>query len=153
MKKTALFLLVFSLLLTSHALAKTYGKGVNAGESTAISAILDSPDAYLGKTVKIEGLIVEVCAKRGCWIYVAGDRPNEKIQVKVTDGEIVFPMSATGRIGIVEGIIEEVKLSREQLIKYQKHLAEEKGKPFDPASITEGTRYIRLIGLGAEIDE
>lgn len=153
MKKIVLFLLGATLLFTSQALAKTYGKGVSDGELTAISAILDVPDQYLGKKVKIEGLIVEVCAKRGCWIYVAGDRPNEKIQVKVTDGEIVFPLSATGRVGIVEGIVEEVKLSREELIKYQQHLAEEKGKPFDPTSVAEGTRFIRLIGLGAEIDD
>lgn len=153
MKKITMVLLTLTLLVTSHAFAKSYGKGISTGESTAISAILDDPDAYLGKTVRIEGLIVEVCAKRGCWIYVAGDRPNEKIQVKVTDGEIVFPMSATGRVGIVEGIVDEVKLSHEELIKYQQHLAEEKGKPFDPAAVTEGSRFIRLIGLGAEIDD
>jgi len=153
MKKITFLLLATALLFTGHAQAKTYGKGVSTGETTAISAILDAPEDYLGKTVRIKGLIIEVCAKRGCWVYVAGDRPNEKMQVKVTDGEIVFPMSATGRVGVVEGIVDEVKLSREELIKYQQHLAEEKGKPFDPASITEGTRFIRLIGLGAEIDE
>ncbi len=103
--------------------------------------------------VRIEGLIIEVCAKRGCWVYVASDKTDEKIQVKVTDGEIVFPMSATGRNGVVEGVVEEVKMSKEQLIAYQKHLAEEKGKPFDPASVKEGSRFIRLIGLGAEITE
>lgn len=153
MKRITLLFLAATLLFTSHAFAKTYGNGISEGETTAISGILDAPDQYLGKTVRVEGLIIEVCAKRGCWIYVAGDRPNEKIQVKVTDGEIVFPMSATGRVGIIEGIVDEVKLSREELIKYQRHLAEEKGKPFDPASIAEGTRFIRLIGLGAEIDE
>ncbi|WP_136795495.1 DUF4920 domain-containing protein [Desulfosediminicola ganghwensis] len=153
MKRITLLFLAATLLFTGQAFAKTYGNGISEGESTAISRILDAPDEYLGKTVRVEGLIIEVCAKRGCWIYVAGDRPNEKIQVKVTDGEIVFPMSATGRVGIIEGIVDEVKLSREELIKYQQHLAEEKGKPFDPASIDEGTRFIRLIGLGAEINE
>lgn len=153
MKKRALILLLALLLLAGPAFAKTYGKGVHQQETTAVSAILDNPDSYLGKTVKIEGLIVEVCAKRGCWIYVAGDRPQEKIQIKVTDGEIVFPMSATGRVGVVEGIVDEVVMSKEEMIKYQQHLAEEKGKPFDPASITEGSRFIRLIGLGAEINE
>lgn len=153
MKKTFLSLLVCTLLCCSPAFAKTYGKGVHEAEATAVSAILDNPDSYLGKTVKIEGMIVEVCAKRGCWLYVAGDRPKEKIQVKVTDGEIVFPISATGRIGIVEGIVDEVKMSEEEMIKYQQHLAEEKGKPFDPASVRKGERFIRLIGLGAEIDE
>lgn len=153
MTKTLLALLICSLLFCGHAFAKTYGKGVHQAETTLVSAIFDNPDNYLGKTVKIEGLIVEVCSKRGCWMYVAGDRPQEKIQVKVTDGEIVFPMSATGRNGVVEGIVEEVVMSKEEMIKYQQHLAEEKGKPFDPASIKEGSRFIRLIGIGAEINE
>lgn len=153
MKKTILTLLVCSLLFCVPAFAKTYGKGVHLQDTTAVSAILDNPDDYLGKTVKIEGLIVEVCSKRGCWIYVAGDRPHEKIQVKVTDGEIVFPIAATGRLGLIEGIVDEVRMSTEELIKYQQHLAEEKGKPFDPSSVEEGSRFIRLIGLGAEINE
>lgn len=153
MKKFCLLICAAALLFCSPAFAKTYGKGVSLATATPVSAILDNPDQYLGKTVRVEGMIIEVCAKRGCWVYVAGDRENEKIQVKVTDGEIVFPMSATGRDGVVEGVVEEVKMSKEQLIAYQKHLAEEKGKPFDPSSIKEGTRFIRLIGLGAEIAE
>jgi len=153
MKKMLLPLLLSFVLLAGPAFAKTYGKGIHVEEATPISAILDKPDSYLGKTVKIEGLIVEVCSKRGCWIYVAGDRPEEKIQVKVTDGEIIFPMSATGRVGTIEGVVDEVVMSQEEMIKYQEHLAQEKGKPFDPSSITEGARFIRLIGLGAEITE
>ena len=153
MKRICLLICAATLLFCSPALAKTYGKGVSLTNATAVSAILENPDQYLGKTVRIEGLIIEVCAKRGCWVYVAGDKENEKIQVKVTDGEIVFPMSATGRDGIVEGVVEEVKMTKEQLVEYEKHLAEEKGKPFDPSSVQEGKRFIRLIGLGAEIAE
>ena len=153
MNRIAMILLTISLSFCPSAFAKSYGKGVTTSERTPVSAILDSPETYLGKTVSIEGLVIEVCAKRGCWIYVAGDRPEEKIQVKVTDGEIVFPMSATGRNGVVEGIVDEVKMSQEEMTAYMKHLAEEKGQPFDPATVTEGTRYIRLIGLGAEIEE
>jgi len=153
MRKIVLPTLLSLILLAAPALAKTYGKGVHVEEPTPVSAILDNPDSFLGKTVKIEGLIVEVCSKRGCWIYVAGDRPEEKIQVKVTDGEIIFPMAATGRIGTIEGIVDEVVMSKEEMIKYQEHLALEKGKPFDPSSVTDGARFIRLIGLGAEINE
>jgi len=147
--------LIATLLLfaVSHAQAKTdiYGKGVHIKETTKISTLLDNPDSYLGKQVKVSGMIIEVCAKRGCWIYLASDRPYEKIQIKVTDGEIVFPMSASGHQATVEGIVEELNLSKEQLIRYKKHLAEEKGVSFDPSTIKEGEKIIRIIGLGAEI--
>lgn len=153
MKQTILLFTLLVLMFTaSNAAAKTYGNGVQTQEVTAVSAILDNPDAFIGKTVRVEGMILEVCAKRGCWVYVAGDRQGEKIQVKVTDGEIVFPMSASGRMAAVEGIVEELKLSKEQMIQYMRHLAEEKGQPFDPSTVND-ERMIRLVGLGAEVQE
>ena len=153
MKRIIIFCALFCVACAMTAQAKTdvYGKGVTLTEATAVSAILDNPDTYLGKMVRVGGMIIEVCAKRGCWMYVAGDRQGEKIQVKVTDGEIVFPMSASGRMGVVEGVVEELKLSRDEMIKYQQHLAEEKGQPFDPSTVKD-ERMIRLIGLGAEIE-
>jgi len=153
MKRSILFFILFVLMVPAvHVAAKTYGNGVNVQEATAVSAILDTPDAFIGKTVRIEGMILEVCAKRGCWVYIAGDRQGEKIQVKVTDGEIVFPMSASGRMAAVEGVVEELKLSKDQMIQYLQHLAEEKGQPFDPSTVKD-ERMIRLIGVGAKIEE
>lgn len=153
--KIALSLVLLLLFLAHDSFAKTatYGKGVHLEQVTPISELLEKPEKYLGKKVKIQGMVIEVCAKRGCWINIAGDRPYEKIQVKVKDGEIVFPMSASGRMAVVEGIVDELSLSREQLIQYRQHLAQEKGEPFDPSTITEGMKIIRLIGLGAEIEE
>lgn len=152
MKKIVLLITVILLIAPQvFASSKTYGKGVHVEEVTAVSAILDNPDDFIGKTVRIEGMIIEVCARRGCWVYMAGDRQGEKIQVKVADGEIVFPMSASGRMGVVEGVVEELKLSREQMIRYLQHLAEEKGQPFDPSTVKD-ERMIRLVGSGAEIE-
>ena len=152
MKRIIIYIALFCLGFGVPVQAKTdvYGNGVKLTQSTPVSAILDNPDDYLGKTVRVEGMIIEVCAKRGCWVYVAGDRQGEKIQVKVTDGEIVFPMSSSGRMGVVEGVVEELNLSREDMIRYLQHLAEEKGQPFDPTTVKD-ERMIRLRGLGAEI--
>ena len=139
--------------MAAQAEATTYGKGVTVAESTLVSAILATPGPYVGKKVKVRGMITEVCAKRGCWVYVAGDKPYEKIQVKVVDGEIVFPMTASGRQAEVEGVVEELKLSREEVVRWKKHQAEETGKPFDPASVKGEETMIRIIGSGAVIEE
>ena len=98
-------------------------------------------------------MIIEVCAKRGCWVYLSSDRPFEKIQIKVNDGEIVFPMSAAGHFARVEGIVEELKMTKEQMISYKRHQAEERGEVFDPASVKGDTKIIRISGKGAEVDE
>jgi hypothetical protein len=145
-----LTVLVF-LLLPSAVLGKTFGEEITMSEETAISSIIDTPDVYVGKKVKVSGLVVDVCSRRGCWIYLAGDREFEKIRVKVTDGEIVFPMEARGKVAIVEGVVESMELTKEEVIARRKHHAEETGEAFDPSSVTSGETVLRLRGLGAEI--
>lgn len=151
--KRFLLLIAVLFLFSTQVQAKTdvYGKGVSIAEKTPVSAIFDNPDAYIGKPVRVEGMILEVCSKRGCWVYLASDRQGEKIQVKVVDGEIVFPMSASGRMAVVEGVVEALEMSREEMLKYMQHLAEEKGQPFDPATVKD-ERVIRLKGIGAQIE-
>ena len=151
MRTTLLSLMVLALLLPSLTMAKTFGAGVSLSEETPLSAIIDNPDNYVGKAVKVTGLVVDVCSRRGCWIFLAGDRDFEKIRVKVTDGEIVFPMDARGKIATVQGVVEKLELSRDQVIAQRRHHAEESGDTFDPASVTGGETILRLRGLGAEI--
>ena len=144
-------ILIFSLFIPSVALAKTFGQGVTLSEETAISAIIDNPASFVGQKVKVSGLVIDVCSTRGCWIYLAGDREFEKIRIKVTDGEIVFPMEARGKMAVVEGVVESMELTREEVIKRGKHHAEETGSSFDPATVTSGESVLRIRGLGSDI--
>ena len=145
-------ILLVAMLSPVTAFAKDFGQGVTLSEDTAISSIIDTPADYVGKKVKVSGLVIDVCSTRVCWIYLAGDRDFEKIRIKVTDGEIVFPMEARGKVAIVEGVVESMVLTREEVIKRRKHHAEEKGIDFDPASVTSGETVLRIRGLGASID-
>lgn len=145
-------LLSLFVSLSAHAAALQLGERLSLSTVTAVSEINNNPEQYLNKRVQIEGLIISVCATRGCWVDIASDVPFEKIQVKVVDGEIVFPMEAKGKMAKVEGIAEELKLSKEQALKMGKHLAEEQGVVFDPSSITGPTNVYRIRGLGAVIE-
>jgi hypothetical protein len=128
-----------------------YGKGITLAEKTLVSDILGSPEKFEGKQVLLSGTIVEVCPKRGCWIDLAGDKEFQKIQIKVKDGEIVFPLSAKGNEALVEGIVEKLELTKEQAIRWKKHQAEEKAEEFDSTSVTGPMTIWRIKGLGAEI--
>ncbi|PLX99082.1 MAG: hypothetical protein C0623_10300 [Desulfuromonas sp.] len=98
-------------------------------------------------------MIVDVCASRGCWMYIAGDKPFQKLRFKVTDGDMVFPMTARGKMATVEGILQKFVLSKEDVIARKKHHAEETGEAFDPATVTSGETFYQLRGLGAEIPD
>lgn len=131
--------------------AEKYGAALSLNEPSKVSAILAAPEAYLGKKVLIEGQVLEVCAKAGCWMEIASDQAEQKIKVKVNDGEIVFPMTAKGKTAKVEGEVYKIELSAEQALGYQQHLAEEQGVPFDSTSVTGPMTIYQLKGLGAEI--
>ena len=128
-----------------------YGSPLTLSEYTNISEIEKAPKSFVGKKVLVKGTVVEVCAKRGCWLDIASDTPFEKIQIKVLDGVIVFPMSARGHSATVEGVVEELKFSKKQALKYAKHKAEEKGVPFDPSTITGPQTIYRIRAQGAVI--
>jgi hypothetical protein len=120
---------------------------------TAIEEILAAPDAWAGKTVRIEGRVAEVCTKMGCWMDLVS--PEEaRIQVKVDDGVIVFPLEAVGRRAAAEGKVEILEMTREQYEAWLRHAAEETGKEFEASQVGEGPyRIVRLRGLGAEIQD
>lgn len=147
-----LFMVLLTTLSAGTVLAKTFGDGVQLSQSTSVTELLENGDSYVGKRVQVRGMIVDVCESRGCWVYVAGDKPFEKIRVKVKDGEIVFPLEARGVDAIVEGTLEKFDLSREEVIERRRHHAEERGEDFDPATVTSGETFYQLRGLGAEIE-
>lgn len=152
MQKLVLFLLsvVFLVNVTFSEDGNKYGKKLTVKEKTKISKILENPKDFVGKKVLVEGNIVGVCEKRGCWIDLASDKPYQKIKIKVNDGEIVFPMEELGKSALVEGEVYEIKLTKEQALKRAEHEAEEHGTKFDPSKI-EATTYYQIKGLGAVI--
>ena len=156
MKRITLFILFIMLLSTTEILAfsgEKFGQPLTLTEPTRISEIEKAPETFVGRKVLVSGTIVEVCAKRGCWMDIASDTPFEKIQIKVTDGVIVFPMSARGKTAYVEGVVEALRMSKQEAIAYGRHKAEEKGGTFDPATITGPQVIYRIRALGAVISE
>ncbi|MDP4175613.1 MAG: DUF4920 domain-containing protein [Bacteroidota bacterium] len=130
---------------------KKLGKELTLKNKTKISEILKKPDSFVGKKVLIEGMVVDVCSKRGCWMEIASDKSFQKIKVKVNDGEIVFPMEAKGKTAKVEGTVYQIKMTKEQVIEKKTEEAKEKGKTFDPNSVKGPETIYQIKGLGAEI--
>jgi hypothetical protein len=153
MKRIIVLVALFTFF-TSFSFAgdgKKYGKDITLKNTTKISEILAKPEEYVGKKVLVEGMVVDVCDKRGCWMELASDKEYQKIKIKVKDGEIVFPVEDKGKTALVEGEVYEIKLSKEEAIEYAEHLAEEKGTKFDPAAVTGPVTYYQIKGIGAVI--
>lgn len=153
MKIHSIMLLLWLLCLApaSFATELTLGEPLTLTSVTKISEINAHPETYIGKRVLIEGLVIDVCSHRGCWVDLASDLPFDRIKVKVVDGEIIFPLEAKGKNAQVEGIVEELRLTQEQALSMARHRAEMQGMEFDPSSISGPQTYYRIRGLGAVI--
>ncbi len=144
-----LFIVGFSFAQTDDA---HLGAEITLTEKTKISEILAYPEAYLDKTVLVEGEVLDVCPMMGCWMELKSDDGEGMIKVKVKDGEIVFPVEAKGSTALVEGKVYKIELTQEKAIQHFEHVAEEKGEEFDPATITGPMTIYQIKGLVAVIE-
>jgi hypothetical protein len=91
---------------------KAYGKGVKLATATPVEQLLGAPKTFLGKTVRVDGIVTAVCDKAGCWMDLRDEKADPKtaktLRMKVNDGEISFPVSAKGKKASIEGVFEPV---------------------------------------------
>lgn len=148
-------LAVLAVLLSSAVVAAegtVYGTvGGDAAEVT-IADLLKSPDAWVGKTVRVAGTVTDVCPRAGCWIDITDDSGQRTIRLKVNDGEIVFPVEASGKPVVAEGTFARIEMTEEQAVGWARHLAEERGDTFDPETDDAPTVIYRIEGRGARIE-
>jgi Domain of unknown function (DUF4920) len=142
-------LLVMGLSVALSLPPKKYGKGLTVKDKTKVSEILSNPQAFDGKKVLVEGAVVDVCKKRGCWIKIGSDKEFESIRFKVEDGVIVFPMTAKGKTALAEGVVSVKTYTKEELIEQGKHQAEEQKTTFDSTTVKGPKTVVQIKGEGA----
>lgn len=113
MKRVAILILLAVGVAAFSAVAAAqetkYGNGVTLTTATTVETLLSQPDKYLGKTVRVDGVVTGVCDMAGCWLELADAKPGAKtLRFKVDDGVIVFPVSAKGKRASAEGVFEKV---------------------------------------------
>jgi len=107
MKKYFILLLLVAFTFSNAANLKL-GKPITIKDKSSVSKILQSPAKFEGKTVLVEGKILEVCQDSGCWIELAGDKAGQKIKVQFEEGKVSVPKDSKGKMVSVQGIVEEV---------------------------------------------
>ena len=151
MKRFIIFLIIL-ISVTVLPQSEKYGREISLTEKTDISKIIASPEDYVDKTVLVEGEVLDVCQMAGCWMELKSDAENQKIKIKVKDGDIVFPVDAKGKKALVEGTVYKIELTKEEAIEYYEHVSAEQGTDFDASTITGPITIYQIKGLGARIN-
>lgn len=107
------FMLLGVVLLASVGMAQAeqkLGTGVTITDVTSIADVVKNPEAFVGKTLRIDGTATAICQHMGCWMAVSesGDAHAPTVRLKVDDGVIVFPVTAKGKAVSAQGAFERV---------------------------------------------
>lgn len=146
-------LLALALISTGlMAKPQTFGKKVSKEELTPISELLSNVEKFDKKEVTIKGMVTNVCSMRGCWMEFASDKEYQTLRIKVRDGDMVFPLSAKGKMGYAKGTLHSTTFSKEQLVSFAKKRAEKSGKPADLSKITGPKTYYQFVPVGVSIE-
>ena len=124
---SVIVLALVALTASAGTESTTYGDGVTLSDAVAIPNLLANPDDYVGKKVRVDGVITGVCKKRGCWMQITDPESGEGVRIKVDDGVIVFPYEAMGSEAAAEGVFEAIKLPPEQIEARKAQEAKEAG--------------------------
>lgn len=122
----------------------TFGTAITAENATAVSEL---PALMADKQladVKIEGKVLDVCPKKGCWLSL--EMPDKSVVfVKFKDYGFFVPLEMIGKTVVLEGQAKKVETSVEEL----KHYAEDAKKSKEEiAAITEPKKEIRVTANG-----
>lgn len=125
MRRTNLSLYLMAALVACLgvplAAQEEFGEGVSIQEATPIASLIDEPEAWLGKTVRVDGVVSAVCEKMGCWMALADPDSGKSIKFKVEDGVIVFPLSAKGKRASAQGALERIPEDDDHEMADEKH--------------------------------
>lgn len=148
--RTTFFASVLSVMVLTCE-AASFGAVVDKSSAVDVSVLLASPEQYLGKQITVQGTVEAVCEKMGCWMQlrVAGDEPAFRIKVK--DGDMVFPLSAKGKVAYAMGSLKPLPMDLEATRDYFAEKAEKEGKAFDESSVTQAITQYQLVPTAVEI--
>jgi hypothetical protein len=81
-----------------------FGAPVTVKKAVDIRKLEKQPARFVGRTLRLEGVVKNVCQGRGCWVEVGGARGGSFI-AKSLDESVLLPKDCKGWKVIVQGVL------------------------------------------------
>lgn len=126
---------------------QSLGSGVKLTETTSMAALYETPERFVGKTVRLDGVVTAVCTEMGCWMALGDPEKSERtVRFKVDHGAgIVFPIAAKGKRASAEGVFERIGAN-----DHEAHEAAKEQAAAQPNASDFGKKY-QIKATGAVI--
>jgi len=140
-------------LLTALSFAQTayigqkFGEEVQPGDVKPAARMEAAMGDKKAVDMKIEGKVVDVCKKKGCWMTL--EMPNgDPMRVTFKDYAFFMPMDIVGKKVVLDGLAKKQTISVETL----RHYAEDaKKSPEEVAKITDPRKELAFEAKGVVI--
>lgn len=121
-----------------------YGKEIQANKAISVAKLekeLSNKHTFTGK---VEGKVVEVCKKKGCFMTLQRDG-EEPIMVRFKDYGFFMPADIIGKTVVVEGVAKK----KETSVATLQHTAKDLGKSQSEINqITQPKNDINIVADG-----
>ena len=99
------------------------GAAITVKKPVDIDRLARDPKRYLGRTVRLEGTVKEVCQGMGCWVEVASARGGS-VLAKSLDESVLLPKDCAGRKIVVQGVVTKLLAPGAEAKEHAGHGAE-----------------------------
>jgi len=129
------------------------GEALTSAATLSVSDCISKGKELGGKSVKVEGTVAQVCAKKGCWFVLSTDgkdaTPDNTIRITSKDYRFFVPTDAVGQKATIEGALEVKTMSIEEAQHMADDAAEAGGEP--APKVTEPQVEVRIAAVGVEL--
>jgi hypothetical protein len=91
------------------------GASFSVNEDTALAAVLEKPEEFSGKLVKVSGQVTRACSKKGCWMELRADPAKAGVRITFKDYGFFVPLDSAGASATVEGTVKVEHLSADHV--------------------------------------
>ena len=81
-----------------------FGAPVVETKAASLAKLAKKPASFAGRTLRIEGVVKDVCQGQGCWVEVQ-DAKGATFIAKSLDESVLLPKDCKGRRIVVQGVV------------------------------------------------
>lgn len=127
-----------------------YGEKITPDNAISLATLQEEMNASTSMTTKVEGTIIETCAKKGCWMSMDMGEGDNMIVTFKDYGFFVPVEGVGGKKAIVEGVCVHDTLD----VDWLKHVAEDAGRSQEEIdAITEPEIALAFEATGVIIED
>ncbi|MCG3174553.1 MAG: hypothetical protein GMKNLPBB_02798 [Myxococcota bacterium] len=128
------------------ASAALYGAPFEPGQPITVGAALESAAAESGKLIQLAGQVRRVCQRKGCWMELAGDNPDQAVRVTFKDYGFFMPLDSAGSRAWLQGELQSKYMDPATV----RHL-EEEGAVIANKTPEGGAHQVEVVASGVRL--